>query len=279
MLTNIIRFSLCLFLLSFSITTQAQVTCEQVTVITNGSFDGNVGSNVTASGWDSTSSPDLNDHLTPVQTTSGYFWTAEPEASFNGGTWQNLFGVETISQTLELEIGQWYDLRFHYAAQGIESGGLQFIDPVGVNVEMNGAIVYSAPDDQTQFTWEPVSFEFQATEETVVLTFSPTQEQYVGIDGVCMMPIDEPMSVEDYTSSLLLEMYPNPANSLVTISGIEQSDARIIVIDTNGRRVEDLLLNGQQQVQLDVSSWNAGIYFIQVYADDKRWIDRLVVQP
>lgn len=257
----------------------AQVTCEQVTLVTNGSFDGTIGPSVTAAGWDGDSSPDLNDHLNSVQTTSGYNWVGQPEESFDGGTWQNLFGIESISQTLDLEIGQWYDLRFHYAAQGIVSGGVEFSSPVGVTVSLNGLSVYTAPDDETQYTWEPVNLEFQATEETVVLTFSPTQDEYLGIDGVCLMPISNPMSIADYTSALQLEMYPNPSNSMITISGIEESSARLVVVDTNGRRVEERQLNGEEQIQLTVSTWPAGIYFIQVITDEKRWIDRLVVSP
>ncbi|MDG1781348.1 MAG: T9SS type A sorting domain-containing protein [Flavobacteriales bacterium] len=280
MLSNINRLSLCLAIVLFSSTFMiAQVTCEQVTLVTNGSFDGTIGPSVTAAGWDGDSSPDLNDHLNSVQTTSGYNWVGQPEESFDGGTWQNLFGIESISQTLDLEIGQWYDLRFHYAAQGIVSGGVEFSSPVGVTVSLNGLSVYTAPDDETQYTWEPVNLEFQATEETVVLTFSPTQDEYLGIDGVCLMPISNPMSIADYTSALQLEMYPNPSNSMITISGIEESSARLVVVDTNGRRVEERQLNGEEQIQLTVSTWPAGIYFIQVITDEKRWIDRLVVSP
>jgi len=258
----------------------SQTTCNEDNLITNGSMDGTVGMNITANGWQAGWSPDINDHLNPLYMTYGYNWAGVPLESFDGGTWQNLFGHETISQVVYCTIGEWYELTFLYAAQGVVSSEfVYYAEPIGVSVFFDEDIVFETPDDETQYTWETATYTFQASVETFTLKMDPTQEQYVGIDGVCLMKIDEPVSVEDYTSSLPVEMYPNPANSLVTITGIEHSDARIIVIDTNGRRVEDLLINGDQQVPLDVSSWHAGIYFVQVYAENQRWIDRLVVQP
>ena len=118
-------------------------------LFTNGSFNSMEGENVTAPGWiavnSSINTPDINDEYGLLNTTTGYLWTGIPLASTNGSTWQNLFGIETIEQTVNVTIGQSYTLCFEYAAQGIFlNTTFEFADPVGVNVYSNGFLLFTA---------------------------------------------------------------------------------------------------------------------------------------
>jgi gliding motility-associated-like protein len=156
----------------------------------NGSFTSNEGSSVTAPGWSTAgATPDVNDAVGTVNTSAGYNWTGTPLPSSDGGTWQNLFSsAEQIEQTITVVPGQAYSLSFEYAAQGISSGSNTYIGPVGVQVLIDGNVVHTTPDDQTQFTWESACFSFTATSNSVTIRLTPTQLNYVGIDGFCLVP-------------------------------------------------------------------------------------------
>lgn len=157
---------------------------------TNGSFVSNEGAVVTAPGWSTAgSTPDVNDANGTVNTSTGYNWTGTPIPSSDGGTWQNLFGTgEEIEQTIAVVPGQVYSISFEYAAQGISSGSLTYINPVGVQISIDGVVVLTTPDDQTQFTWEYACYSFTATSNSATIRLTPTQTNYVAIDGFCFVP-------------------------------------------------------------------------------------------
>ena len=58
-----------------------------------------------------------------------------------------------------------------------------------------------------------------------------------------------------------LRIYPNPAVSTVTISGLKQG-SRLTIIDINGRIVDDFETDSTE-INYDVSSLSQGVYFIR----------------
>lgn len=80
---------------------------------------------------------------------------------------------------------------------------------------------------------------------------------------------DVTLDVEDTpTKQLDFDVFPNPAHDVVTISvNIEKAGQRTLqIFDTQGRlvlekRTEQL---GNNKIDLDVSNWTAGIYFIKL---------------
>lgn len=162
-------------------------------ILSNGSFNSIVGEDVTASGWYATwytnNSPDVNDSNGPLNTTSGYTWDGTPIASSDGGTWQNLFGPEQVYQLVTLTPGTNYILEFEYASTPITSSTISFTDPVGVEVKVNNNI-FITPNDSTHFTWETASFTFTADSTSATLSMNATTQNYVAIDGVCLIEIE-----------------------------------------------------------------------------------------
>ena len=268
------------FLFAFTPFASAQVTCAQGTLISNGAMDGNIGTNVTAEGWVSTFTPDLNDHLNQVQTSTNYEWTDIPLESPDGGTWQNLFGPETISQEINCSIDQWYELKFQYAAQGIGFSGFSYSGPVGVVVSIDETTVFTAPNDETQFTWENISYIFQALTATFTLTFEPSEQQYVGIDGICIIPLSEPIGIQgdQDVMSQNISAYPNPANEAITLSGLSKEDALIQLVDANGKLILELYSSGAAQKTIPTSNFESGLYLLCVTLNEQRWIERVVIQ-
>ena len=83
-----------------------------------------------------------------------------------------------------------------------------------------------------------------------------------GIDGI---------DAESWT------LYPNPASTSVTIVGLEQGDARVEVVDLNGKVISELrTLNSG--LTFDVSSLVPGAYFIRITSGENTAVRKLIVK-
>jgi hypothetical protein len=151
----------------------------------NGSFAGVPGEDSHGEGWNTGSSPDLNDTTSDVHTSVGYHWVKKPIRSNDGGPWQNLYSYrEFLEQKVELEVGVVYTIILEYASQPITADGFTFDQPVGINIYIDDELKYSTPRDKTPYTWEKACFQFTAQLRSHTIKFSASDEQYVGIDGV-----------------------------------------------------------------------------------------------
>ncbi|MGJ8661666.1 MAG: PKD domain-containing protein, partial [Bacteroidota bacterium] len=74
-----------------------------------------------------------------------------------------------------------------------------------------------------------------------------------------------------------LNIYPNPSNSLVTISLANNISASAKVVSTTGSIVANFEIANGQSI-MDVTEWEKGIYFIQIQSEEKVAITKLVVQ-
>lgn len=73
-------------------------------------------------------------------------------------------------------------------------------------------------------------------------------------------------------------MYPNPASSKITLQmTAEANNAAVTITDVLGKTVGQLTFTGTQS-DIDVSSLNSGIYFVNVSADGKVATQKLVVK-
>ncbi len=151
----------------------------------NGSFVGTVGEDHHGEGWNTGSTPDLNDTSGILHTSTGYTWIKKPLPSTDGGTWQNLYSYrEFLEQRVTVEPGKTYTILLEYAAQGIAAGSTIFDQPVGINIYIDDELKFSTPVDKSPYTWEQACFQFTPKLSSVLIRFSASHEQYVGIDGV-----------------------------------------------------------------------------------------------
>jgi hypothetical protein len=159
----------------------------------NGSFTGTKGVAVAATGWAIVlSTPDVNDITGPAFTTPGYVWSGgTPIASPDGGTWQNTFSNEAVSQTVTgLTIGKKYSFSYYYATQAIASTSFTFNTPQLPNVTITGATGYTNPTSAgTIFQWQLHTSIITATATSATFTFSgPTASGYMAYDGAALVP-------------------------------------------------------------------------------------------
>lgn len=74
-----------------------------------------------------------------------------------------------------------------------------------------------------------------------------------------------------------LEVYPNPATSQLTISGLEES-SQIEVIGIDGKVYKTLAASGKNELNVDLIDLNSGIYILKVQGVDKTTLFRFIKQ-
>ncbi|MEL7250999.1 MAG: T9SS type A sorting domain-containing protein, partial [Bacteroidota bacterium] len=85
-------------------------------------------------------------------------------------------------------------------------------------------------------------------------------------------------SVEFDSPSVQIKVFPNPAVHYATLSLPNfSSEALVQVIAPDGRIMKQMnIREGEQQVRLDVQTWPAGVYFIQLRLDGQNYTQRLI---
>ncbi len=75
-----------------------------------------------------------------------------------------------------------------------------------------------------------------------------------------------------------INMYPNPATDMVYIilNNVDYTEATVVIFDTKGRAVINQVFNGQ--AELNVSSLDAGIYFVKINTETMNEIRKLVIR-
>jgi hypothetical protein len=74
--------------------------------------------------------------------------------------------------------------------------------------------------------------------------------------------LSSPLSINNQIENKL-QLYPNPANNLVRITSIETLNS-VLITDISGKVVANLNGNGQNILDIPVSNYSNGIYFITV---------------
>jgi subtilisin family serine protease len=98
---------------------------------------------------------------------------------------------------------------------------------------------------------------------------------------------EEPM-IPDYTASIqqIIEenaksdilLFPNPANSEISLKWRQGfKPAEVKVYDMNGRMIHNQSWNENNQLTINVSNWNSGIYFINVNTGTSESISRKLI--
>ena len=74
-------------------------------------------------------------------------------------------------------------------------------------------------------------------------------------------------------NALQFDVYPNPTSGQFTIEA--QGQANVTIMNAAGKVVETMVINGTQQVNLNVAS---GVYFVRMKEADKVGVQRLIVE-
>jgi len=74
-----------------------------------------------------------------------------------------------------------------------------------------------------------------------------------------------------------IEVFPNPANNVVNVIGLSKNTNRIEVVSASGKKVFSKNVTKRSNSHIiDVSSLSAGVYFVEIYSDNKKEIRKFI---
>ncbi|MFI5221529.1 MAG: T9SS type A sorting domain-containing protein [Bacteroidia bacterium] len=89
----------------------------------------------------------------------------------------------------------------------------------------------------------------------------------------------KPVGIAEVISSKNeITVYPNPANSVLNISSVQNNISLISIYDITGRKVETRTLNNESEVSIDISHLNKGIYFMTVETGSSRITKKIIIE-
>jgi hypothetical protein len=80
--------------------------------------------------------------------------------------------------------------------------------------------------------------------------------------------IDHEVGINDYEKNDNWSIFPNPSNSIFTISSETNFNGTLRIIDINGKLLKSILVEDKNEFQLDMSEESQGMYLIN-YMDKK----------
>ena len=139
---------------------------------------------------------------------------------------------------------------------------LYFVDYPNQHEEVFGTQWIFEVDDEEEVSIYITTVD-QAEQESVpseILTFCPGTE-----------------TVAEY-SQKMLNLYPNPAKSIVNLNTDLQGRTEVKVFDQNGRTVKHYVVNGLNTIRLNVSDLQSGVYFISVSNEENIMTDKFIIE-
>lgn len=89
--------------------------------------------------------------------------------------------------------------------------------------------------------------------------------------------VTEALSTDEFLASHL-NVFPNPANDVVTVSATDTSLSSVVMTDINGRVVRTTALNNVTETQINIADLSQGVYFVKVTSDKGIATKKLVVE-
>ena len=128
-------------------------------------------------------------------------------------------------------------------------------------------------------TQEPAAGTVVEEGSTTTVTVTATDE--AGNVASCTFDIlvDSTLSVSDQELSSSIAIYPNPTRDVITVSNNSNAVVRSMsIVDVSGRVVFSKTADISTTTTLDFSNLAAGIYFVQISADNSQTVKRVVKQ-
>jgi Secretion system C-terminal sorting domain len=118
---------------------------------------------------------------------------------------------------------------------------------------------------------------------------SPTITQYP--IGVATLSVNDVLVSENLTTSVVcgtlsstvelsaeqaIDVFPNPTQNQITISANSLPIESVRVLNIAGQEIERINAQGQNRQTIDLSSYDSGIYFIEIITSDRRFVRRII---
>ncbi|KWW41728.1 MAG: Uncharacterized protein F083_942 [bacterium F083] len=139
---------------------------------------------------------------------------------------------------------------------------LYFVDNPDQHEEVYGTQWIFEVDDEEEVSLYVTTVD-QAGQESVpseILTFRPGSE-----------------NVNEYGQASL-SLYPNPTHNVLNLNADLQGRTEVMILDMNGRTVKHYVVNGFNEMRLNVSDLQSGVYFIRVSNETTTALSKFIVE-
>ena len=178
---------------------------------------------------------------------------------------------EVCGQRLEMNVGS----AGSYVVGEAESGYAVY------EVWVDGELVYARGIEPTDpnvlhrinedYDYDLVYYYFEnytGNEATIKFIFADAGETH-----------QEPGSINDVTSSIHMNLFPNPANGKVNLSiaGVN-GKVNCAILDMSGRTVYSQTINAEETTSLNIANLAKGAYFVRITNNEFTKVEKLVVR-
>lgn len=133
------------------------------------------------------------------------------------------------------------------------------------------------PDQHEEVYGTQWIFEVDDEEEVsiYVTTVDQAGQESVPSETLTFRPGSE--NVNEYGQASL-SLYPNPTHNVLNLNADLQGHTDVMVLDMNGRTVKHYVVNGLNEMRLNVSDLQSGVYFIRVSNETTNAVGKFVVE-
>lgn len=133
------------------------------------------------------------------------------------------------------------------------------------------------PDQHEEVYGTQWIFEVDDEEEVslYVTTVDQAGQESVPSEILTFRPGTENVAENGQTS---LSLYPNPTHNVLNLNADLQGRTEVMVLDMNGRTVKHYVVNGLNEMRLNVSDLQSGVYFIRVSNETTNAVGKFVVE-
>jgi Secretion system C-terminal sorting domain len=139
------------------------------------------------------------------------------------------------------------------------------------------ALISGVPALTAPVTWEEKIFSLNAySNQSIRIGIRCTTADAYMLMVDDFLVTSSNLKVDDFFSNKF-SAYPNPANSIVTLSNTDNLLVTAVSIsDINGRTVKNMDVNNLSEVELNVSELTSGVYFMNVTTDSGKAVKKFI---
>ena len=133
------------------------------------------------------------------------------------------------------------------------------------------------PDQHEEVYGTQWIFEVDDEEEVsiYVTTVDQAGQESVPSETLTFRPGSENVNEYGQTS---LSLYPNPTHNVLNLNADLQGHTEVMVLDMNGKTVKHYVVNGLNEMRLNVNDLQSGVYFIRVSNETTNAVGKFVVE-
>ena len=218
-----------------------------------------------------------------VEGLSGYEWSWEPTEFLDVATGTDVVstpsedityivtgtnGTETVTASVNIVVSKTMELY-------VES-----------SPSVDGTATGSASVSVTDGGIAPFTYLWSTGEETEMITglepgtYSVNVTDAAGCTSTKTVDVSVANNLSDISMDQVFQIYPNPASSSVTIdlTSIAGLQNQIQITSMNGAIIWETANASTSMIQIDVTAWPAGIYFLQVNNEAGSFVQQLSVE-